>query len=168
MAAPKTEDDIRARTRELMEDVGLCMFTTLDETGRMRARPMALMGLDEDSSTAWFFTAAGTPKAQEIGHDGRVLLAFASTARQDYVSAYGQGEVRHDPAKAKALWSEAARAWFPDGPESPDLALIAVRIEGAQYWDSPSSAVVYAYGYARALLTGTPPDVGEMAKARFR
>lgn len=167
MAAPKTEDDIRARTRELMQDVGLCMFTTVDGEGRMRARPMALMGLDEDSATAWFFTAAGTPKAQEIGHDGRVLLAFASTTQQDYVSAYGTAEMRRDPAKARALWSEGARAWFPDGPESPNLALIAVRIEGAQYWDSPSSAVIHAYGYAKALLTGEPPRAGEVQKARF-
>ena len=48
MAAPKTDDEIRAKTRELMQGVGLCMFTTVDEQGRMRARPMALMGLDVD------------------------------------------------------------------------------------------------------------------------
>lgn len=55
--------------------------------------------------------------------------------------------------------------WFPDGADSPNLALIAVTIEGAQYWDSPSSTA--AYGYAKALLTGTPPEAGEVGKVRF-
>lgn len=167
MPAPRNEDELRTKVRDLMQDIGLCMFVTLDEQGRMRSRPMALMGLDRDGKTAWFFTDGRTPKAQEIGHDGRVLLAFSSPSQQDYVSVYGQADVRRDAGKAKELWSEGARVWFPDGAESPNLALIAVTIEGAQYWDSPSSTVIYAYGYAKAMLTGTPPDAAEVGRVSF-
>lgn len=167
MAKPMNEDELRTKVRTLMQDTGICMFTTVDEQDRMRARPMALMALDEDGRTAWFFTDGSTPKAHEIGHDGRVLLAFSAPSQQDYVSVYGQAEVRRDVEKAKELWSEGARVWFPDGAESPNLALIAVTIEGAQYWDSPSAAIIYAYGYAKALLTGSPPEAGEVGKVRF-
>lgn len=167
MPAPQNEDELRTKVRDLMQDVGICMFVTTDAQHRMRSRPMALMGLDRDGRTAWFYTDANSPKAHEIGHDGRVLLAFSSPSQQDYVSVYGTADVRRDPAKAQELWSEGARVWFPDGPESANLALIAVTIEGAQYWDSPSSTVIYAYGYARALLTGSPPEAGEVGKVRF-
>lgn len=57
--------------------------------------------------------------------------------------------------------------WFPDGPDDSAIALIEVRVETAEYWDSPSSAMVYAYGYAKARLTGTPPDLGENETVRF-
>ncbi|HYF08983.1 MAG TPA: pyridoxamine 5'-phosphate oxidase family protein [Acetobacteraceae bacterium] len=167
MATPKTEDELRAKVRELMESIQICMFVTVDEQRRMRSRPMWLAGVDKDGATAWFFTRSGSPKAQEVGHDDRVLMAFSAPNKQDYVSAYGEGRIVHDIAKQKELWSEGMRAWFPNGAEDPKIALIAVRIEGAQYWDSPSSTLVHAYGYAKALLTGEPPHPGEVEKVKF-
>jgi general stress protein 26 len=167
MAAPRNEDELRIKVRELMQDIGICMFTTVDEAGRLRSRPMQIMGIDPDGVTAWFFTDAKSPKTAEVGEDGRVLMAFSAPSQQDYVSVYGQAEIRRDPDKANQLWSEGARPWFPDGPESAKLALIAVTIEGAQYWDSPSSTVLHAYGYAKALLTGAPPEGGEVGRVRF-
>lgn len=165
MATPKTEDELRIKVRDLMDDIKICMFATLDEQHRMRARPMWLAGIEGD--TAWFYTSADSPKTDQIGHDGRVLMAFASTTQQDYVSVHGQARVERNTAKQKQLWSEGMRTWFPGGAEDPRISLIAVAIEGAQYWDSPSSTVVHAYGYAKALLTGEPPHPGEVGKVRF-
>ena len=48
-----------------------------------------------------------------------------------------------------------------------EIALIAVDVEGAEYWDSPSSTVLHAYGYVKAIATGTPPSGGENAKVSF-
>ena len=73
-----------------------------------------------------------------------------------------------DPAKVQSLWSEALRVWFPKGPEDPDITLIKVEVDTAEYWDAPSSAWVYAMGYAKARLTGEPPkDVGENKIVQF-
>lgn len=116
MPAPQNEDDLRAKVRDLMQDIGLCMFVTLDEQGRMRSRPMALMGLDHDGRTAWFFTDGRTPKAQEIGHDGCKLLAFSSPSQQDYVSVYGQADVKRDPAKARNSGARAPACGSPTVP----------------------------------------------------
>ena len=82
----------------------------------------------------------------------------------------GNARIVHDKAKIKDLWSEAARVWFPKGPDDPQIALIAVEITDAEYWDSASSTMIYAYGYAKARLTGEPPSeraLGENRKVSF-
>jgi general stress protein 26 len=32
----------------------------------------------------------------------------------------------------RALWSEGFQVWFPDGPDSPNIALLAVDVEVAK------------------------------------
>ena len=58
-------------------------------------------------------------------------------------------------------------AGFPGGPEDPKIALIRVECEGAEYWDSPSSTLVHAYGYLKAVTTGEPPHPGANDKVDF-
>jgi general stress protein 26 len=41
------------------------------------------------------------------------------------------------------------KAWFPDGLDDPDLALLRVHVEAAEYWDSPSSTMVHIVGFVR-------------------
>jgi hypothetical protein len=36
-------------------------------------------------------------------------------------------------------------------------------METAEYWESPSSAAVHAYGYMKAVMTGKPPSPGDVA-----
>lgn len=162
------DDQRREKVREMVRDITICMFTTTDDSGTMHARPMAAMTDPvPDDDTIWFFTKAATPKTEEIGADGDVLLSFSSPGTQDYLSLAGKALVMRDVDKAKALWTEGARVWFPKGAESDDLALIAFQPREAQYWDSPSSTALYAYGYVKAVLTGTPPKGGETAKVSF-
>ena len=116
----------------------------------------------------WFASREGTPKLDEIAEHTQVLLAYSEPKGQNYVSISGTARIVRDSAKVKELWSEPARVWFPKGPDDPSIALICVKVESAEYWDSPSSAWVYAYGYAKARLTGEPPhDVGENKVVNF-
>ena len=162
------DDQRREKVRQMVKDISVCMFTTQDAAGIMHARPMAPMAdPTPDDDTIWFFTHASTPKTDEMSADGNVLLSFSSPATQDFLSLTGKALVMRDVEKQKALWSEGARVWFPKGPESEDLALIAFHPEQAQYWDSPSTAMLYAYGYVKAVLTGEPPKGGENAKVSF-
>ena len=71
-----------------------------------------------------------------------------------------------DRAKAKELWSEEQRIWFPGGIDDPDLALLKVKVEQAEYWDKPTSAMVAAQGLVRAVADETP-DLGENEKLTF-
>lgn len=165
MAQAMNDDQRREKVRAMVSGIRTCMFTTLDGQGRMHARPMAAMTGPDAEDTIWFFTRADSPKATEIGAEGQVLLTFAQG--NDYLSLTGEAVVMRDVEQQKALWSEAARVWFPGGAESEELALIAFQPGEAQYWDSPSGLVLFAYGYARAVLTGKPPQAGENEKVAF-
>jgi general stress protein 26 len=167
MATPANEDEMRVKIRDMITEIGTSMFVTVDEDGSLRSRPMRLQAVDPDGVTLWFFSPTGSEKNDQIGHDGRVLLGFSNPSSQDYVSLSGQAQVVNDKAKQKQLWTESLRVWFPGGPESPNVALIAVKVEGAEYWDVPSSAMVHAYGYVKALVTGRPPHPGDVGKVAF-
>jgi hypothetical protein len=57
------------------------------------------------------------------------------------------------------------KAWFPDGLGDPDLALLRVRVEKAEYWDAPSSKMVQLAGFVKAIVTGQrADDLGENEK----
>lgn len=165
MAEATNDDEARVKVREMLDSIRTVMLVTTKPDGTLHARPMAHQAIEDD--TVWFFHVAGTPKAFEIAQDSDVLLAASNPSSQDYVSAKGKARVVKDPAKAKALWSESARVWFPKGAEDPELELIAVTITGAEYWDSPSSVALHAYGYVKALATGERPQGGENKKVSF-
>lgn len=165
MAHAISDDEARIKVRELVKKIGLVMLVTADEDGALHSRPMAVMGLEQDK--VWFFTDVESPKTLEIGRDHDVLLACANPAGQEFVSVRGRARVMQDEAKQKELWSEGARLWFPKGHKSENLALIEVEMLGAEFWDSPGSKVLFAYGYVKALVAGKTPDTGENAKVRF-
>ena len=168
MVETRTDQAARNKVWEMIRDVQVAMMVTLDEGARMRARPMRAVLVKDFLGTLWFFTSQPSPKAQEVQRDDRVLLAYADPDSQNYVAVSGTAQVVRDPQKQKELWSEPLRAWFPGGPEDPKAALIKVEVEGAEYWDAPSSTFVHAYGYVKARLTGEPPQAGENDKVAFR
>ena len=100
----------------------------------------------------------------EVRRTHRVGLAFAEPKKQDYVSVSGEAELVRDRAKAGELWSEPLKTWFPQGLDDPDLALIRVRVDKAEYWDAPSSTMVHLYGYVKSQVTGEPPHPGDNKK----
>jgi general stress protein 26 len=162
-----TSGEDRQKIWELLKGIGVAMLVTQDAEHKLSARPMAAANRDFSDGTLWFFARQGSPKLDELAESRNILLAYAHPGKQDYVSLSGQARVVRDQKKVKELWSEHARVWFPKGPDEGDIVLIAVEVETAEYWDSPSAAVVYAYGYAKAALTGEPPKMGENRKVAF-
>jgi general stress protein 26 len=115
----------------------------------------------------WFFTSAASPKVDEIEDEHHVQLSYASPEDNRYVSVSGRATVVRDRAKAEELWSPAMKAWFPDGLDDPELALLRVHVEAAEYWDSPSSTMVHIVGFVKAVSTGQPYQPGENEKLDF-
>lgn len=166
MVETRTDAEARGKVWEMIKDIEVAMMVSLDADGHFRSRPMRAQQ-DSFDGDLWFFTAADSPKTEELRRDGRVLLAYSDPSSQDYVSLSGTAEIVQDAARQKALWSEGMRTWFPKGAEDPAIALIRVRVEGAEYWDSPNSTMVHAYGYVKAVLTGKAPQPGENEKVSF-
>ena len=153
-----------AKLKALIDEIRICMLTTEDDDGTLRSRPLQTRAVEEDGSI-WFFTSRTSPKVAEASADGwRVNLSYAHPGKQDYVSVSGRATLVRDREKMKALWTKWVEVFFPRGLDDPDLALLRVDIEKAEYWDSPGTAIGRAYGIAKALTTGNKDAIGDNAK----
>lgn len=142
---------------EKIKDIRVAMLTTADADGYLRSRPMATQELDRDGKL-WFFTKDHSPKANSIEQDQEINVAYADDAKNLWVSVTGKASIVRDRAKIKELWKPILKAWFPDGEDDPELALICVDVESAQIWDAPSGKVVTLVALAKSLATGQPMD----------
>lgn len=147
----------------LMEKIGVAMLVTRDHD-KMRARPMGAYVAREENKV-YFLTDARRHKDDEIARDPNVTLAFANAGSQKYVSVTGAAEVSNDRAKIKALFSTAAKAWW-QSPDDPNIRVLKVTPDDAEYWDAPGTVVSYVK-MAAAAATGSRPDIGENRKVRM-
>jgi general stress protein 26 len=157
----KAKDDIK-KLRKLIKDIRVAMLTTVAQDGALRSRPMATADVEFDGDL-WFFTRASSPKTEELMDDQRVNVNFADPDDNRYVSVSGRATLVRDREKVRELWSPFHKAWFPEGKKDPDLALIKVTVDRAEYWDAPASKMVHLAWLTRAALTseGAPAVLEE-------
>ena len=156
-----------AQLKSLIEDIKVGMLTSVDDDGTLRSRPLQTVGVDDDGSL-WFFTSASSPKVSETRADGgRVNVSYADPAKHDYVSVSGMATLSRDRAKMKQLWTKWVEVFFPRGIDDPDLALLRVQIDKAEYWDAPGSSIGRLYALAKGLATGNTDALGENRKVNL-
>ncbi len=161
----KNEKNI-ALLKDMIEDVRICMFTTLSDKDEFSSRPMGTAKVEEDGSI-WFFTNEYSLKTKEISKENQVTLGYSNPATNTYVAVNGKAELVDDQARKEAYFSAPIKAWFPDGVEDPRLILIKVEPTSAEYWDSNSSKMVVAFNMLKAIVTGTTYDEGKHDKISF-
>jgi general stress protein 26 len=149
---PKPKDPAK-KMRKLIKDARVAMLTTVAADGSLRSRPMATPDADIDGEL-WFFTRFDSPKSEEIQENQRVNVTYASPKNDRYVSVSGTAALVRDPAKIKELWRGALKEWFPEGKKDPDLALLKVTIDKAEYWSCSESRMVELPGYTRSEKRG--------------
>ncbi len=148
------------RVWALMEKIAICMLTTRDGE-QIRSRPMGAY-VRRDENTVYFLTDVRRHKDDEILKFPHVCLAFADASGQKYVSLAGRAAVSNDRGKIRELFSTPAKAWW-ESAEDPNIRVLKVTPNDAEYWDSPGT-VVSTIKMAAAAATGTRPDLGENRK----
>jgi len=151
---------------KLIRDIRFGMLTTQSESGDLRAHPLTTQNRKHDEgSVLWFFISAKSETLRDATARPRVNLSYASPEDDSYVSITGRARLVNDAQKKQELWSTLSQAWFPGGVNDPDLALLAVDITEAEYWDIKSSKMVQLFKMAQAAVTGKPPEhLGEHAQ----
>ena len=156
---PQTSAE-RKQLCELIESMTVGMLTTADADGALLSRPMSALEMDGDGAL-WFFTDAHSEKAR---HLGVANVSFTDPANSTYVSLAGHGAIKVDRAHIERLWTPFAKPWFPDGPDSPNLALLKFVPETAEYWDAPHSKMVRMFAMAASVIAGKPIGLGDHDK----
>ncbi len=142
----------------LIRDIKFTMFTTFNaETGHMQSRPMTLQEMEFDG-VLWFFANKNSEMVRQINANPTVNLSFSNIKNFSFLSAEGKAFLTVDGHKKEELWNPTYQAWFPEGIDDPQLGLVKVVVEGADYWESPDSKLVRLAGMAKAILGGKKAD----------
>ena len=157
MSDEPTTDMAQDKVVELMRSDRFCMLTSIGagDQGRLHAHPMTPQEVTDDADT-WFFIDSSSEQAGNINAEKRVNLAFSDGST--WLSVAGHGRVVHDAAKVDELWNPMVEAWFPEGKDSPDLALLLVQSDSAEYWDTPGGRIASALAFAKTRITGERPS----------
>ena len=148
-------DDDLEHVAELVDRARMCMLTTMTEDGKHVSRPMALQDVEFDGDL-WFFTRDDSHKVTEVRANPEVNVSFSNSQQSEWTSISGRAEVVHDRERAEELWSPMLEVWFEDGLDTPELALLKVHADTAEYWETSRSRVVRLIGAVRAAATGDP------------
>lgn len=151
---------------ELIKGIRFGMLTHRHANGMLHSQPLTTLNKSADEGDKlYFFISRNSDVAQQILHDSHVNVAYTNPNDDTYVSVSGNAEIVEDPLKKEALWSAMVKAWFPDGPKDPHLALLQVRISHAEYWDVGESKMMQVTKMVTAAVMGTPPvHMGEHKK----
>lgn len=138
--------------RDLIKDVETAMLTTVSENGLV-SRPMKTQHIEFDGDL-WFLTKKDTAKYDELLKDPRVNVAYAG---KSYVSVSGTAQFIEDDARKKVLWNKLYEKILDTPYDDPNLVLIRVHAETAEYWESGSAVKMITHLLKKAVGKGSDP-----------
>lgn len=157
---------------DMIKDIRFTMFTTRSHqpahAGHLHSRPMTTQDTGLEGGSLWFFMSRHGGPVADLMAEPTVNLSYADPDKDTYVSVSGTARVVNDPDKVRALWNKAVEAWFPGGPDDPDLALVVVNVTHAHYWDVKENKLVQILAMTKAVITGGVPKLGESVEVQVR
>jgi general stress protein 26 len=152
--------DEQEKAWKFIEKFRAAMLVTDSDTGP-RSRPMNAI-FKPDEGVVWFLSEASSAKDAEARAEPRVNLVF-SDGGQNHASVQGTATEVADRATVKRLWNAGAQAWWPQGPDDPNIVAIRVTPDSAEIWDGNPSPVAFVK-MGIAIATKTVPNAGDHIK----
>ena len=146
----------------MIKEIKVGMLTTAHD-GELHSRPMHLVQKEYDG-TIWFYTDIRSEKVFEVEKDSQVGLTFEDQNNETYVSLTGTARLTQDKDLIEKYWNPFVAAWFPDGKDGGNVAMIEIKIRKGEHWDATSSRTIQLFEFAKANLTDDYPDLGENQK----
>lgn len=144
-----------AKVAELIKGTRVAMLTCSEEDGSLVSRPMATQDVDF-TGDVWFIAERNAHQTRCIQARPRVNVAYSG--KNSWVSVSGTAEVVDDTAKLEDMWNTFTDAWMEGGPDNPENILLRIRTTGAEYWESPGTAVTQVANVVKAKVTGQRLD----------
>ena len=160
-------DNELQKLREMMKGIKFAMLTTVEDDGSLHSRPMTTQDVEFDGDL-WFFTKADAPKVWEADHHRQVNVSFSDPGKSKFISASGTATLVRDRKKMEELWRAPYKVFFPDGLNDPEIGLLKIKVQKAEYWDSSSTAVGRAFDFAKAFITHDVGKLGDHAKVEVK
>lgn len=157
---PSREEAI-GKIAELIKDIRIAMLTTINPDGSLHSRPMATQS-GAFTGEVLFLTRDHSGKVDEIRQDAEVGLCYTDS-KHAFVTLSGRAAISNDRGLIGALWNPMYKAWFPEGETDPEIRVLRVHVDQAEYWDAPASAIARKVQVLTRAATGGRTSVGEHA-----
>lgn len=148
-----------SKLKELVEDIGMCMFCTMTPGEYFETRPMATQKVDEQGRM-WFLSDKSSEKHAELKKDRKVQLIYSKPSAAEFLSVRGTAFETRDRNTIDELWNKMAAAWFKGGKDDPNLVAVCVAPKEAYYWDTKHNKMVSLVKIAVAAFTHKVMDDG--------
>lgn len=144
---------------EKLRGTSIVMLTTARADGKLLSHPMTVQDVTDDADV-WLFVGLQGDQADALRQGPEVNLNVSEAG--SWLSVAGRAKFVEDRAKIAELWDDSAKSYFPDGVDDPNLALVLVTSESAQYWGLPGGKVAGVAQILKAKVTGggTPGGTG--------
>lgn len=107
----------------------------LHGTAKVNPRPMtAQMEGDEDHGPIWFFTSKDAELTRAISGASPGYFTFTDKGHDVWAAVTGTLSRSDDRAVIDRLWNPFVAAWYQDGKDDPDLALLRFDPHNAEIW----------------------------------
>lgn len=127
----------REEALALLDGIGVGMLAS-HSSDRIDARPMRIR-LDPAAGIL-FFTHRHDARGDALVRDPASLLTVTDPAHERYLVLSGTVSVLPDRTRARPLWDAEAAAWFPGGPDDPDLMLLRFQPDSGELWSGSGAS----------------------------
>ncbi len=158
----RNTDEAIDQVWQMMEDIRTCMLVTKQGV-TLRGRPMHAFPAREEGCI-WFLTDRRGHADDELSRDPQGALTFANGTKNDFLSVSGECEVLDDRAKVAELWNDAARAYWPQGKDDPNIRVLRFLPADAEYWDGTASSILITLKMVAARIKGERANLGDNRK----
>lgn len=146
-----TNQEAIETVRDLIKGIDTAMLTTVTDQGLV-SRPMKTQEVEFDGDL-WFLTKKDTNKYQELLRNRNVNIAYVD---KSYVSIRGEAELVESPNKIREFWNIVYEKLLETTPEDPNLVLIKIKAEAAEYWETGSKTKMMMRFFTK--ITGKGSD----------
>lgn len=136
---------------EKLRGTSIVMLTTARADGKLLSHPMTVQDVTDDADV-WLFVGLQGDQADALRQGPEVNLNVSEAG--SWLSVAGRATFVEDRTKIAELWDDSAKSYFPGGVDDPNLALVLVTSESAQYWGLPGGKVEGVAQILKAKVTG--------------
>lgn len=149
-----------------IKDVRVAMMTTTEPDGTLHSRPMVTQDISavKFDGDLWFLTFASAPKVKDVEGHRQVNLSYSKPDKNLFITISGSARLVDDRKKVKDLWNPIAKAWFQTEPEDPNVRLLKVHVESAEFWEGPSGKAGGLFAAARRRASHSESSGGSDVK----
>lgn len=130
----------RKDVAKALKDIDFVMLQTHTDGGAIAGRPMSNNRDVEYDGDSWFFLTEESRTFTDVSRDPKVTVTAQGSKGllgkpPVFLSIEGAAEIVRDRQALEEHWVSELDRWWPEGLDTPGLALLKVHAQRIHYWD---------------------------------